>query len=164
MLALGANASAAPISVISKGVMARTPVQVAGDCIRYSDCQYRWLRCGNGWCRGPLDPFGGGSAPKIEMHCTTTVEPCGPEHLEGTAGGSSGGGRAERLRERLNKAEAGVRPEFYSKAAAIFTPPLLSASIRRRQNGAGRHSRCAGCRANLNRRAVRLPGKTEKSA
>ena len=92
MLALCANAAAAPMGAFSKPVMARTPFQLAGDCIRYSDCQYRWLRCGNGWCRGPLDPFGDGSAPKVEMHCTTTVEPCGPEQQKGTAGGCFGGG------------------------------------------------------------------------
>jgi len=80
MLVLSMNASAAPVStIISEFVTAPTSIQLAAECIRYSDCQYRWLRCGNGWCRGPWDPFGGGSIPKIEMHCTTTVEPCPPE-------------------------------------------------------------------------------------
>ena len=80
MLALSANVSAAPTSInMSEFITPRTPIQLTADCIRYSDCQYRWLRCDNGWCRGPFDPFGGGSLPKIEMYCTTTVEPCVPE-------------------------------------------------------------------------------------
>ena len=80
MLAVSTSVFAAPMSVITvEFVTARAPIQLAAECIRYSNCHYRWLRCGNGWCRGPWDPFGGGSMPKIEMHCTTTVEPCDSE-------------------------------------------------------------------------------------
>ena len=80
MLALSTSVSAAPWSgIISEPLLAGTPIQRTADCIRYSNCHYRWLRCGNGWCRGPWDPFGGGSIPKIEMYCTTTAEPCAPE-------------------------------------------------------------------------------------
>jgi len=80
MLALSTNVSAAPaIPIVSEFMTALAPIQRAADCIKYSDCHYRWLRCGKGWCRGPWDPFGSGSIPKIEMHCTTTVEPCAPE-------------------------------------------------------------------------------------
>jgi len=75
VLALSANASAAPMSA-SAPMRTRAPIQIVEDCIHYSDCSYQWLRCGNGWCRGPWDPFGGGSAPKVELRCTTTVEPC----------------------------------------------------------------------------------------
>ena len=83
MLALSTNASAVPWNgAVSGLISARTPVWRVTDCVRYSDCHYRWLRCGNGWCRGPWDPFGGGSIPKVEMHCTTTVEPCAPEQSE----------------------------------------------------------------------------------
>ena len=80
MLALSTNESAAFTS--SSIATTQTPTQLAADCIRYSDCHYRWLRCGNGWCRGPWDPFGGGSIPKIEMYCTTIVEPCVPEQSQ----------------------------------------------------------------------------------
>ena len=77
MLAISTSVSAAPTNVVFlELITARTAIQRAADCIRYSDCHYRWLRCGNGWCRGPWDPFGGGSIPKIEMYCATTVEPC----------------------------------------------------------------------------------------
>ena len=80
MLALSVSASAAPISsVFSDLVLAQPPVWPVADCIRYSDCRYRWLRCGKGWCRGPWDPFGSGSIPKVEMRCPTTTEPCAPE-------------------------------------------------------------------------------------
>jgi len=80
MLALSMNASAAPAStIISEFMTTRAPMQLVAECIRYSNCQYRWLRCGNGWCRGPWDPFGSGSIPKVETRCTTTVEPCDPE-------------------------------------------------------------------------------------
>ncbi len=81
MLFIGANASAAGI-----GGPPTSPrsIHLASDCI--SDCQYRWLRCGNGWCRGPWDPFGGGSAPKIEMHCIALEQSCAakePDRPEG---------------------------------------------------------------------------------
>ena len=92
MLALSTSVSAAPSSVIiSELILARSPIQQAADCIRYSGCHYRWLRCGHGWCRGPWDPFGGGSIPKIEMHCTTTVEPCTPEQSGWVGTDCSGG-------------------------------------------------------------------------
>jgi len=80
MLAFSAKVLAAPSSAIgSESMTAQRKLQPVGDCVKQTDCRYRWLRCGKGWCRGPFDPFGGGSIPKVEMQCVTTVEPCASE-------------------------------------------------------------------------------------
>ncbi|ARN82929.1 hypothetical protein DSM21852_24670 [Methylocystis bryophila] len=76
-LALGAPAWAAPLG--ADGLVPRSPLQRVAECVKQTDCGYRWLRCGKGWCRGPFDsPFGGG-VPKVEMQCVTT---CAPEQQE----------------------------------------------------------------------------------
>jgi hypothetical protein len=80
VLALSARAWAAPVR--ADGLISRSPLQLVAECVKQTDCHYRWLRRGNGWSRGPFDPPFGGGIPKVETQCQTIVEPCAPEQQE----------------------------------------------------------------------------------